>query len=178
MDRTAVLHGSPDHHPISSMSDVDPNLYRDDFLAWAIQQAALIRTLDVPSLDAERVAEELEAAGEREIQQCKVQLRQVMMTLIKLSLEPDLAVEDRGAMAEVIVVSVNDVSDTVQPSHLNRLDVDIIWRQALREISVARSVNLPDQCPLHLDWLLSDDFEVEPAIESVRTVVADGGTAE
>ncbi len=109
------------------MSDVDPNLYRDDFLAWAIQQDKLIRTLDVPGLDTERVAEEHEAAGEREIQQCKVQLRQVMMTLIKLSFEPDLAVEDRGAMAEVIAVSVNDVIDTVQPSHLNRLDIDNIW---------------------------------------------------
>lgn len=65
-------------------------LYKTDFYAWALTQAALLRKEELAELDLPNLAEELEAMGRRERRELTNRLKVLLMHLLKWQFQPDL----------------------------------------------------------------------------------------
>jgi len=65
-------------------------VYEQDFYAWLMHNALLIRQGRTTEIDAENVAEELESMGRREKQQLVNRLSVLLMHLLKWVYEPQL----------------------------------------------------------------------------------------
>jgi hypothetical protein len=76
--------------PIDRTASVD---YDSDFYAWALDQAARVRASDVPGLDAENVAEEIESLGRSQKHELLSRCTVLLMHLLKWRFQP----ERRGA---------------------------------------------------------------------------------
>lgn len=156
-----------------------PASYDDDFLAWSEQQAAALRRLadtrrDLPNeLDAERVAEEIEDVGRAEFNAVKSHIRQILAHLIKAASDP--AVTPERHWRKEVVAFHSALLDQFSPSMAQRLDLDGLWRRAMKEAEAALeeegatlAPGLPRACPLALDDLLSEDFEFRDTVADLR----------
>jgi hypothetical protein len=140
-------------------------LYDSDILQWAEAQSALLRRLARgervnDAIDWPHVIEELADVGLSELRACESLLRQALLHLIKLRLEPDspAAAHWRGE----IVGFLGDAAARFTPSMRQRIDIDGLWRLALRQTGAeraARPAGVPDDCPFALDDLLAPDAE-------------------
>jgi hypothetical protein len=164
-----------------------PISYDDDFLAWSEQQAAALRGLagsrrDLPNeLDVERVAEEIEDVGRAEFNAVKRHIRQILAHLIKAISEPQPG--PASHWRKEVVSFHSALLDQCSPSMAQRLDVDRLWRRAMKEAEAALedegrtlAPGLPRDCPLSLDDLLSEDFEFRDAVAELGTRVESGAS--
>ena len=150
--------------------------YTHDFPAWAERQADLIRSIaGVPGLDVEHVAEEIEDLGRSDVLRVQGHLRQAMSRLIKIVSDPHSTAVPHWE--QEVMTFVLDASDAYAPAYRQRIDMDKVWRKARKEAAVRlrqsgiSPVSLPDDCPLDLDWMVGDDFEIDFALGSVRSSV-------
>jgi hypothetical protein len=145
-------------------------LYDDDILLWSEQQAAAIRKLgktgrDLPNeLDIENVAEEIESVGRSELAAVKSYLRLIVLHLIKLRVEPDVAAASHWRSE--IVGFHSEMMDRYAASMRLRIDIDAIWRSAREQSILAfdgarqqRVAELPMKCPIDLDDLLTQPID-------------------
>lgn len=65
-----------------------PTHYDQDAYAWALEQAALLRTGKLDQLDTEHLAEEIESMGKRERRALISQLARLFMHLLKWDFQP------------------------------------------------------------------------------------------
>lgn len=156
----------------------DGNQYREDFPAWAndqaqkLRQASMGNTETLKDIDFEHIIEELEALGRSEILRLKSLVRQVLAHLIKITASPEA---DAVAHWEREVLTFTlDASDGYSRAYRQRIDTDGIWEKAKRQASLdlgrleAEMPMLPETCPVDLDWMMGDDFTVVKA----RAIVA------
>ena len=141
-------------------------LYERDALAWAEQQAALLRRLaagEAPgeAVDWAHVIEEVADVGLSELRACRSLLRQAMVHLLELRAWPGspAAAHWRGE----VVGFLDDARDRFTPSMRQRLDVEAIYREALRKVrsegeDAQEMMALPEVCPFGLDKLFSEDL--------------------
>lgn len=136
-------------------------LYERDILTWAEQQADLLRRLargerlNEP-VDWPHVIEELRDVGLSELRACESLLRQALMHLLKLHVFPDgLAAHWRSE----IIGFLADADTRFTPSMRQRIDVDALYRKALRQVRAGEPPvrEPPEKCPYALDDLLADD---------------------
>lgn len=75
----------------TSPSERAPNRarYEDDFYAWLIQQADLLRARRFEDLDLEHVAEELEGLSKSEFNRLRSTLRVLVMHMLKWDQQPE-----------------------------------------------------------------------------------------
>ncbi|MDC7790071.1 DUF29 domain-containing protein [Rhodoplanes sp. TEM] len=152
-------------------------LYDEDILRWSEQQAELIRALgrrrDLPTaFDAEAVAEEIESVGRSELAAVKSLIRQVLLHLIKLAIEPESDAA-RHWEGEIVVFHA-ELTDRWAPSMAQRIDPDALWRSARDTATrmsrgtpaAARVAGLPEHAPLTLADLLAEP--VEPGTLAAR----------
>jgi len=140
-------------------------LYERDILDWADRQSALLRRLARgervnDAIDWPHVIEEVQDVGLSELRACESLLRQALLHLLKLHLEPDaLAVPHwRGE----VVGFLGDATGRFTPSMRQRIDLPGLWRLALRQIAAERGTRpagLPDECPFMLDDLLAKEAD-------------------
>lgn len=64
-------------------------LYDEDFYAWAVTTAALLRQRRFAEIDLEHLAEELEDMGKRERRALKSHIRNVILHMLKWRHQPD-----------------------------------------------------------------------------------------
>jgi hypothetical protein len=67
----------------------DPCLYDEDFYAWAMATAALLRQRRFAEIDIVHVAEELEDMGKRECRALESYIRNVTLHLLKWCYQPE-----------------------------------------------------------------------------------------
>ena len=159
------------------------DLYDEDFFTWAIAQAEQIRCLSdckcaaSNMLDIERLAGEIADLGRSDVLRVQSLLRQALSHIIKIICDPtsaSLAHWEREVMTFIL-----DAEDSYAPSYRQRLDIDRIWQKAQREAALALqqygvdSQIFPETCPLDVDWLMSDDFQVQEACKIVQQVSSD-----
>jgi len=77
----------------------DTGLYDSDIVAWAEQQAALLRAGRLAELDIEHIAEEIEDVGKSEQRELASRMAVLLAHLIKWQYQP----ERRGASWEVTI---------------------------------------------------------------------------
>lgn len=139
-------------------------LYERDILGWAEEQAALLRRLANgervnAAIDWPHVIEEVQDLGLSELRACESLLRQAMVHLLKLGAAPDdpAATHWRGETAAFLA----DAAARFTPAMRRRLDLDALWRRALRQIAAETGSTPPAaSCPFTLDEFLAEDSDI------------------
>lgn len=134
-------------------------LYDDDYVTWTRQQAALLRTMPATSgLDIGHLVDEIEGLGRSAITDLSTAIRNVLAGLIRRSIDPTSTnIEDiYSAQSDAIICSDAGV--------WRHVDLDKIWRLARR----AMDVDLSERCPLSIEQLVAEDFEIQKAIAALR----------
>ena len=141
--------------------------YEQDFHAWAMHQAALLRAGRLTELDAENVAEEIEALARSEKRELSSRLAVLLLHLLKWSHQTErrgnswrfTIEEQRELLAEHLAEN---------PSLRARLDTAIhgaygaALRRAERETNLPRD-HFPSSCPYTAAQVLDEAFWPDPA---------------
>jgi hypothetical protein len=163
------------------------SLYDDDILAWSELQAAALRSLtgrpDLPNqLDLANVVEEIEDVGRSEFRAVETLTRNILVHLILLWADPG-APPTLGWRGEIAAWHA-DVLHRISPSMRSTLDLDAIWRSAVRvactkladwdetKAAAARTALAESSCPFDLAMLAAEDFTVPPAIARLQAATA------
>jgi len=111
--------------------------YDTDILVWSEHQAALLRRLAVgervnDQIDWENVIEEVESVGSEQLHAVVSLLRQALIHTLKAEAWP-LSRDAPNWRADAIRFRA-DAADRYAPSMRQRIDIDRIYRQALRAL--------------------------------------------
>ena len=111
--------------------------YETDILVWSEHQAALLRRLAAgervnDQIDWENVIEEVESVGSEQQHAVVSLLRQVLIHALKAEAWP-LSRDAPNCRADAIRFRA-DAADRYAPSMRQRIDLDRIYRQALRAL--------------------------------------------
>ena len=154
------------------------DLYDTDILAWSQRQAAVLRDLaarrDLPNeLDLDHVAEEIEDVGRSELNAVQSFIRLCLVHIVKAACFPRAELAPKWG--EEAVRFHRDALDRLTPSMPGSIDLDAIWRRAVREAEQSLSLygealppSLPVTCPFDLNSLTATSFDLRAAIESLK----------
>lgn len=142
--------------------------YDTDIVAWAEEQAALLRGLAQDknlsnAIDWDNVVEEIETVGRTETRVVTSAIRLVFVHLMKLAVLPNSPSANHW-QAE-IVVWLGDIRADFTPSMAQKINLQVFWQRALREVTIllsdnpeARVSNINEFCPFALNELLDETF--------------------
>ena len=134
--------------------------YDEDFCTWTEAQAAYLRAGLWGAVDAEHVAEEIEALGKRDWRALRSHLKILILHGLKWTYQP----EERDRRGRRWQGSMDHARDAIQQllddnqSFYRRLDEAIAWaypracRTAAKETGLHPST-FPDKCPWRSDEL-------------------------
>ena len=141
------------------------DLYQRDALAWAEQQAGLLRRMaDGERLNAlvdwPNVIEEVQDVGLSELRSCQSLLLQAMAHLLKRHAWP--ASQSAAHWRQEAGTFLDDAEQRFTPSMRQRIELDRLHAKALRRAregadDAGAPRPLPDACPFGLDELLAGD---------------------
>ncbi len=141
-------------------------IYDSDILTWSEEQAALLRRLAAgerindADLDWANIAEEIESVGRSELRACESLLVQALAHMMKADAWPD-AKQPVARWRLDAEMFRSEARRAFSPSMRQRIDIDALYRRALRWLPPAidgqAPLPLPANCPVTLDDLLRDD---------------------
>ncbi len=136
--------------------------YETDVIAWANEQAALLRSGNLSAIDIEHIAEEIEDVGKSE----QRELASRMVVLLSHLLKWKFQAGRRGASWQrTITVQRKDIAYELRhtPSLQGLLQdtewFDLVWSKAV--VSAANQTGIddfPETCPWSEDEILSPRF--------------------
>jgi Domain of unknown function DUF29 len=138
-------------------------LYHDDILLWSERQSELLRRLAGgervnDQVDWENVIEEVESVGSEQLLAVQSLLRQALIHMLKAEAWP-LLLDAPNWRADAVRFRA-DAADRYAPSTRQRIDLDRIYRQALRALPATMDGEAPgtvaEVCPVTLEELLAD----------------------
>jgi hypothetical protein len=156
--------------------------YADDFYLWSQEQAALLRDLahagrHLPNaLDIENIAEEIESVGRSELNKVRSLIERVLTHLLKIASLAEDAEPVRHWRSEVRHW-LSELPRHFLASMRQTVDLDKIWRSSVRLASADlsdfgdRLLIVCETCPLDLDDLLDEAFEIDALVLKIRAVV-------
>jgi len=140
--------------------------YEEDFFAWTIEQARLLRAGNLSAIDAANIAEEIESMGRRDRRELGSRLLVLVMHLLKWSKQPGLRSRSWSATIREQrrqIEQILDESPSLRP-FINQALVEVY--DGARESAIAETglgdANFPAVCPFALDEILSRSFLPEP----------------
>ena len=159
---------------------MDDQVTRDeDFLVWTTRQARVLRSLDLNrsvfpnDFDPEGVAEEIEDLGRSELNAVKSYLRNIFIHLIKLADNP--ASPDRLHWIAEVLAFHRNLGDRFTPSMAARIDIEILWRQSVRDSSkilVASgresAIAFPDRSPFEIEDFIAGEVEIPALVARIH----------
>ena len=136
--------------------------YEKDVVAWAMEQAALLRAGNLSALDIEHVAEEIEDVGKSEKRELASRMAVLLAHLLKWVHQPGrrgsswtrTLKEQRKAIAAALR----------QTPSLKASLSDADWLAGVWADAVTKAVdetgldNFPDDCPWSMAQVLAEDF--------------------
>ena len=135
-------------------------LYDTDFVTWTTQQAAVLRHIPASDgLDIDHLVDEIEGLGRSAIADLSSAIRQVLTGLIRRS------IDQQSVSIEDIYSAQSDASIRADGGVWRHIDLDKVWRLARRAVDV----ELPDRCPLSIEQLISEDFDIAIAVASIQS---------
>jgi hypothetical protein len=139
--------------------------YEKDVVAWANEQAALLRAGKLSAIDIEHIAEEIEDVGRSEKRELASRMAVLLAHLLKWQFQP----ARRGsswqrtieAQREDITYALLD-SPSLKPK-LDELDFNrLVWKKAVAQAVTETGFDLfPDTCPWSIEQVLSQAFYPE-----------------
>src|SRR2546421_7268483 len=140
------------------MSTTIKALYDTDFARWADETAELVRAGHLDEVDLENLAEEIEALARGERRAVRLQLKSMLLYLIKQQLQPE---RDEPTWRVAVVEAQQDMDDSLKdsPSLRTYLTAKLQETDAkaveLALIETGARTTLPKQCPYTLEELLT-----------------------
>ncbi|MSP01766.1 MAG: DUF29 domain-containing protein [Acetobacteraceae bacterium] len=135
-------------------------LYDQDFHAWALQQATLLREGKLQQADVENIAEEIESMGRGERRELVNRLAALLTHLLKWRFQPALRGNSwRLTIKEQRRATFRHLRDN--PSLQSWLDEAMADAYGDAAIRAARETGLevfPEICPFTFDQAIGDDF--------------------
>ena len=146
--------------PIASTSAFKD--YEADLVAWAEDNAALLRARRLTEIDAEHLAEELEDMGKSERRALGSHLQVLAMHMLKWHFQP----ERRSRSWRLSILNARHAIDEIltdSPSLRPRAEELLAKGYALARERAIVETGLPDQqfpesCPYKIEQLLDDTF--------------------
>ncbi|MGE0826394.1 MAG: DUF29 domain-containing protein [Candidatus Binatia bacterium] len=146
----------------ATTSHVNAGLYNEDFYAWAMMTAALLRQRRFAELDIAHLAEELEDMGKRERRALESYIRNVTLHLLKWRYQP----EKRGASwrqsirngrIEIRKLLRDSPSLAREVSQLLADEYAAARADAIDETELSEEI-IPGQCPFTMEQVLDGKF--------------------
>lgn len=136
--------------------------YETDIVAWANEQAQLVRTGQFELLDLEHIAEEIEDVGKSEQRELASRMVILLAHLLKWQFQP----ERQGRSWQI---TIRNQRRAIQlhlkqvPSLKVKLDDaewwEIVWGDAIYQASKETGLdNFPETCPWSIEDILSDEW--------------------
>ena len=141
-------------------------LYDEDFFAWTVEQARLLRAGEFAAIDVDNLAEEIESMGRRDRRELRSRLSVLVMHLLKWSKQPGLRSRSWSATIREQRRQIEQILDESPSLHpfINEALVEIY--DGARESAIAETGltddTFPATCPFALDEILSRSFLPEP----------------
>jgi hypothetical protein len=136
-------------------------LYDRDFVAWAYEQAELLRAGDLSAIDAFNIAEEIEGVARNEKREVRSRLEILLAHLLKWTFQPD----HRGQSWELTIREQRErIEDVLEDSpSLRRLfdnekQMQRAWRAAVALVTRETNLVFPETSIWPIDQVLDPDF--------------------
>ena len=137
-------------------------LYERDVVAWASEQAALLRAGRLSDLDIEHIAEEIEAVGKSEKRELASRMAVLMAHLLKWQHQPGR----RGSSwARTIRVQRKSIAAAVQQTPSLQASLgNVLWIEGAWDDAVTKAIDetgldcFPETCPWTIEQVLSSEF--------------------
>jgi hypothetical protein len=136
--------------------------YERDFYAWSIEQARLLRSGELSSIDIENIAEEIESLGRSDKRELASRLTMLLMHLLKWRKQSKLR---SRSWSGTIIEQRRRITKLLKESPSLRLFVNEAMAEAYSDAREAASnetglpeTQFPAECPFTTDEVLSRDF--------------------
>lgn len=140
----------------------NPYSYDRDIMAWATEQARLLRAGRFEALDIEHIADEIEDVGKSEQRELASRMAVLVAHLLKWQLQPDR----RSASWEITVRNQRKAIRL----HLKQVPSlkaklgdaewwEIVWGDAISQAAKETGLDcFPESCPWTFDQIMDPDF--------------------
>lgn len=136
--------------------------YKTDIIAWANEQAALLRSGNFSAIDIENIAEEIEDVGKSEQRELSSIMAVLLSHLLKWQFQPS----HRGVSWEKTIKAQRkeiEYSLKETPSLKAKLDdsdwLDVVWSKAVAQAVSETGLNVfPENCHWKMELIMSSDF--------------------
>ena len=136
--------------------------YETDIIAWANEQAQLVRSGQFELLDLEHIAEEIEDVGKSEQRELASRMALLMSHLLKWQFQP----ERRGASWQITIrnqrraISLHLKQVPSLKTKLNDAEwLEVVWGDAVYQASKETGLdNFPETCTWSLEDILTDGW--------------------
>ena len=143
----------PNEQPVDVELQVSGN-YHGDVIAWATEQAALLRAGQFDELDIENIAEEIESLGISERRQFENRLIVLLTHLLKqeyqLELMPNASWERTIKDQQRRLQRLIRKTPSLKPSLIDPEVIDDVWSDATKKASEETGLfieKFPEECP-------------------------------
>lgn len=137
-------------------------IYDQDFYAWTMKNAELIRQGKLSEIDAQHIAEELESMGKSERRELMSRMTQLLMHLLKWGYQP--ALRSRSWLVSIRNQHIQ-IRKLLQDSPSLQPQLEQTYTEAYRDaVSLAEAetgidkAQFPFSCPFTLEQVLDEDF--------------------
>lgn len=136
--------------------------YETDILAWANEQAALLRSGRFSELDVARIAEEIEDVGKSERRELASRMAVLLAHLLKWQFQPGC----RGSSGQRTIKEQRRsiAAHLRETPSLKATLSDPTWQERVWADATARAIDetgldlFPEDCPWEVEQVLSADF--------------------
>jgi len=134
--------------------------YETDIVAWANEQAQLVRAGQFELLDLEHIAEEIEDVGKSEQRELASRMTLLIAHLLKWQFQPErrgrswqLTIRNQRKAIQLHLKQVPSLK-----SKLNDVEwMEIVWGDAVYQASIETGLdNFPETCPWSVNDILID----------------------
>jgi len=136
--------------------------YQVDVVAWANEQAALIRLGKFDQLDLEHIAEEIEDVGKSEQRELESRMAVLLAHLLKWQYQPD---RQGGSWSRTIkeqrkgVLARLKKTPSLKASISDASWLDETWSDAVVQVTNETGLDVfPDACPWRMDDVLKEGW--------------------
>jgi hypothetical protein len=136
--------------------------YEKDIVAWANEQATLLRSGKFSAIDIEHIAEEIEDVGISQQRELASRMIVLLAHLLKWQYQPD---RRSKSWTRTIAVQRKDVAYALNeaPSLRTKFNdaawLDIVWGKAVVIASNETGLDIfPESCPWSMEQVLSKEF--------------------
>jgi len=136
--------------------------YDEDFYAWTVEQARLLRSGELSAIDAANIAEEIESMGRSDRRELRSRLVILMMHLLKWRHQPGARSRSWAATIDEQRLQIEDVlaeSPSLRPMvpAMSSAAYPTSRARAIAETGLAEEA-FPEACPFTPDEVLSRTF--------------------